>query len=168
MAVLIIELAIIAAADVAASLGIQRLIIDAEKSYLLQKQLNGHMKDLNQMIKGKAAKEQISAKQAELNKATMAHLKHQIRATPILLGLSIIVYFFILPQLFPAGPATYNLIFISFTYESFKDSIYFIGFVFVGSLAAQFAISRYDKKRFGRKYGDNPPKPVPAAGTAEK
>lgn len=76
--------------------------------------------------------------------------------------------FFILPQLFPAGPATYNLIFISFTYESFQDSIYFIGFVFVGSLAAQFAISRYDKKRFGRKYGDNPPKPVPAAGTAEK
>lgn len=146
-------MAAIAAIDVAISIFIQRKISDAEKTYHLQRKLNVHMKDLQEMSKRNASKEEITAKQNELSKASMESMMHSMKSMPILFVISVAFYFFLLPSLFPAGQLyTLNLLVTKITYQGFQDNIYFIVFTIVISLAVQFILRRRDEKVFGQKY----------------
>ncbi len=101
MDLILVYLAAIAAIDVALAITIQRKVSDAEKAYVLQSKTKKHMSDLQEMMKNKASKEALSAKQQELNKSLSDHTMHQMRSMPILLVLSVAFYFFILPSIFP-------------------------------------------------------------------
>ncbi len=153
----LVYLAVIAAIDVALSITIQRRVSNVEKTYLLQSKTKKHMSDLQEMMKRKAGKEELSAKQQELNKALSDHTMHQMRSMPILLVISVAVYFLILPSIFPSGTVnTVNLLVTQISYGGFKDSIYFIIFTVAMSLSVQLILGRLDKKRFDSKYSSQP------------
>ncbi len=149
------ELAAIAVVDVAITILIQRTISDAEKMYHLQRKLNTHMKDLQEMSKRNASQTEMAAKQNEMTKASMESMMNQMKAMPILFLVSVSFYFFLLPYLFPAGQQyTLNLIVTQIKYNGFQDNIYFIIFTVVISLAVQFALRKRDERVFGQKYRD--------------
>lgn len=150
--IILLSLAGIAAVDVAITITIQRTISNAEKTYHLQRKLNKHMKDLQDMSKNKASQEELLAKQNEVMKVSMENTKHQLRAMPILFVVSVAFYFFILPFLFPGGTATLNLLVTSIKYTTFQDSIYFIVFTLVLSLTTQMLLRKRDEKKYGQKY----------------
>lgn len=149
----LVELSLISILDVALTLTIQRKISNVEKTYHLQNKTNKLMKELNEMLKQKDAnKDAISAKQAELNKAISEQSMHQMRSTPILLVISALLYFFILPQIFPGSPTTLNLLVTSIHYTGFEDSTYFIVFTFIISIATNLVLQRMDRARLDAKY----------------
>ena len=147
------ELLAISIIDVAVSISIQRKVASVEKTYMLQAKMKRHMAELKELTDKKAPNEHLIAKQKEITQTMSESTMHQMRATPVLLVVSVVLYFFILPNLFPT-PTVNTLPIIGFQYHSFQDNYYFIGITFVISLAIQLALGQRDKKRFA-------PKPVP-------
>ncbi len=101
-----IELILISIVDIAVSILVQRRIANVEKTYHLQAKMKKHMDDIKQLTESKAPQDHINAKQKELSATMSESMKHQMRATPVLFVISLLLYFFILPNLFPVPMLT--------------------------------------------------------------
>ncbi len=158
-----LELLAISIIDVAISITVQRRIASVEKTYMLQAKMKRHMDELKELTNNKAPNEHLIAKQKEITDTMTETTMHQLRATPVLLVVSIFLYFLILPNLFPS--ATVNTLpIIGYKYHGFEDNYYFIGVTFVISLAVQLALGQRDKKRFAPKLQPKPQEPVKPEG----
>jgi uncharacterized membrane protein (DUF106 family) len=146
------ELVAISIIDVVVSILLQRAIANTEKTYHLQNKMQRHMKEHKELMDRKASAEELAAKQKEITQTMSDTMMHQFRATPVLFLVSIALYFFILPTLFPTTNINTFPI-LGFKYPSFQDNYFFIGVTFVIGFVVQIALSRYDKKRFDLKYG---------------
>ncbi len=150
LSLIILELIALSIIDVGLSLGVQRTISKAEKTFRFQEDMKRIQAEFKALVDRKAGQEELSAKQKELTTAMSASTKHQMKAMPVVFVISIGFYFFLLPALFPSGTATYNLFVTKITYHTFVDNWDFIIFTVIISFALQLLLGQYDKRRFGK------------------
>lgn len=124
----------------------QRLLIDVDKMYELRAHINKHQKNLMEMAKNNASKEEMAEKQKLLIAATTESFKMQIKVMVVTLPIYAILYYFVLPKYFSAAP---NLQILSLSL-SYRWS--FIIFSIILTFTLQTLISFYDRKRLKDKY----------------
>ena len=124
----------------------QRLLVDVDRMYELRAHINKHQKNLMEMAKNNASKEEMGEKQKLLIAATTESFKMQIKVMVVTLPIYAVLYYFVLPKYFGSAP---NLQVLSFSL-SYRWS--FIIFSIILTFALQTLISFYDRKRLKGKY----------------
>ncbi len=140
----VIILIAIGIAYVAFSTFAQRKVGNPKKMRELQQRMNALSKELNQLVKSNAPKEEIAKKQSELMPLMSENMKTSIRPMLVILPVFFLLYYLILPTTFHS---------IANEYVPFIDSMklnylgVFFACVFILGIATSIIIMIYDRKK---------------------
>lgn len=134
-----LELALIAAGYVAVSVIAQRKISNVKRIREIRTQLNAKMANMRKLDRN-TSREIMDAEQKEMAALTSEMMKHQLKASMIVLPVFVILVYFALPYIF--GNQNFSITILSFklTYSSF-----FVAVAFVLGMLSQAVIAVYDK-----------------------
>lgn len=120
---------------------IQRKMANMKKVYEMQEMIKAKSKELNEMVKRGAKNEELMAKQKEVMSLASSSMMNQMKPMIIILPLFFVVYYWLLPILFPTHPM---LIIdgLKLAYTAF-----FILIVFVFGMALSFSVLAIDKAK---------------------
>ncbi|MDE1824280.1 MAG: hypothetical protein KGH74_03195 [Candidatus Micrarchaeota archaeon] len=147
---LLIVIPLIALVYVTATIVVQRKVSNIERMRELQQGMKDRMKELNSMIKSNADKAAIDAKNKELSAIASENMKHTMKASFIILPISLIVFYYLLPLGF--GHSTFSLDILSF---KLNYQTYFVVVAVIAGLAASVLLGAYDKRRLAKKAAAN-------------
>ena len=119
---------------------IQRKMSNIKKVYEMQEQIKSKSKELNEMVKRGASNDELLAKQKEVMSLASKSMMSQMKPMVIILPLFLIVYYLLLPILFPSHPMVY-LGGAKFAYNTF-----FIIVVFIFGLLLSITVTVRDRR----------------------
>jgi len=146
---LVLELMLIAVAYVSFTLFAQRKFSNYKRIKEIKVEMDAKMKEFKQMGKD-VSQELLLLKQKEITALASEQMRHQLRSTLIVLPVSALLFYVLLPMAFPTAP---NITLFTFTlsYRTF-----FIVVSFILGLISAGIVAMYEKS-VARK-----PKIVPA------
>ncbi|MGC8662243.1 MAG: EMC3/TMCO1 family protein [Candidatus Micrarchaeia archaeon] len=120
---------------------IQRKVANMKKVYEMQEKIKAKSKELNEMVKSGIKNEELLAKQKEVMGLATESMVNQMKPMVIILPLFLIVYYLLLPALFPNNP--------TFVFGSFKltYNTLFILIVFIFGFILSFSFLAIDKSK---------------------
>lgn len=140
--IVVIELACIALGYAVFSIFLQRKLSNIDRMYEVRDRMNAHTKELVEMGKRQESKEVIAAKQQELTKLATESMKSQMKPMFVLLPITIILYYVLLPMGFPNQNATVTIFSLQLSYKTF-----FIASIFIIGIVLSVSMQIYDKRR---------------------
>lgn len=144
MEMIAVELGIGALLYILLSLLLQRKFGNPMRLAEIQTIMNKKYKELTELSKT-ADQALLSAKQKEITPLMSEMMKIQYKPMFVVMPVFLVIYYLILPALFPTSPTVQLL---SFTL-SYKN--YFIAVSFVAGLALSLCVSAYDKARVAKR-----------------
>jgi uncharacterized membrane protein (DUF106 family) len=140
----VIILIAIGLAYVAFSTLAQRKVGNPKKMRELQQRMNVLSKELNQLVKANAPKEEIAKKQSELMPLMSENMKTSIKPMLVILPVFFLLYYLILPTTFHSIDNEYVLFLGSMKLNYLGV---FFACVFVIGIATSIIIMVYDRKK---------------------
>lgn len=116
------------------SFAIQRKMANMKKVYEMQELIKQKSKELNDMVKNGAKKEELILKQREVMSLASESMLNQMKPMIIILPLFLVIYYWLLPSIFPTHPNV-TIYGAKFAYNTF-----FIIVVFIFGLALSFSV----------------------------
>jgi uncharacterized membrane protein (DUF106 family) len=142
MSLILIELAVAAVMYALFSVTVQRKLGNIKRVRELQATMKAKMDEYKQKIKNNAATEELSVIQKDLGSISTEMMKHQMKPMIVIFPLFIVVFYLILPALFPL---TQTISVFSFTL-SYRTTFIIIAAVLGVTLSSSLMI--YDKKKY--------------------
>lgn len=139
MNIMAIELGLIAVVYVAITVMIQRRFSNIARIREIRSAMVNHQKDLKKMDKN-TRQEVIAEKQKQMMDLTSEMMKHQLKASFIILPVSITLFYFVLPYIFGAPTTNITVFSIILPYRTF-----FIIVAIIIGLISQSVVAEYDK-----------------------
>lgn len=126
---------------------VQRKLTNPKKNREMQDQIKIYSKEINELIKKNAPKEEISAKQSQMMPLVRQSMTANLKSTIVLIPSFLVVYYLIVPWLFGGlGTST-----IAFSIGSYNVSLEYKGLffvcVFVLGITTSIGIMIYDRRR---------------------
>lgn len=146
MMLLEIELIAVAILYSVILVAVQRLLINVDRMYEIRAHMNKHQKNMMDLAKKNASKEEMAEVNAKLMQMTTESMKMQFKPMVITLPLYAVLYYLVLPNYFSAVP---NIAIFSF---SVSYRLAFIVVSIILTLVMQQLISFYDRRRLKDKY----------------
>lgn len=139
---LIVALAVIYTVS---SVFLQRKLSNPKRMRQIQRTIKEHSKKLNEMIKNKATKDEITAKQSEIMPLMSESMKNQMKSMLVIFPIFLLLYYELLPQL--AGVMGFakdsvNLLGFALNYQTF-----FFVIIFMTGIISTITIMLYDRKK---------------------
>ncbi len=126
---------------------VQRKLSNPKKTRALQDQIKIRSKELNEMIKRDAPKEEISAKQKEMMPLVKQSMSLNMKSTIVLIPSFLVVYYLILPFLFSSlGTDSVSFSLFNTAFSLQYRGLFFV-VVFVLGLITSVSILLYDRRR---------------------
>ena len=126
---------------------LQRKLSNPKRVRELQEKIKIHSKELNDMIKGNAPKDELNKKQSEMMPLVKESMTSNMKATFVLIPTFLIVYYLIVPALFgglKADVATFSL--ASYNFSLQYRGLFFVTVFFLG-LISSISIMLYDRRK---------------------
>ncbi|MFP3288869.1 MAG: EMC3/TMCO1 family protein [Candidatus Micrarchaeota archaeon] len=120
---------------------IQRKMANMKKVYEIQEIIKQKSKELSDMVKNGAKNEELMLKQREVMSLASESMINQMKPMIIILPLFLVVYYWLLPLIFPTHPQVI-IDGIKFAYNTF-----FIIVVFIFGLILSFSVMLIDRNR---------------------
>ncbi|MFP3279026.1 MAG: EMC3/TMCO1 family protein [Candidatus Micrarchaeota archaeon] len=120
---------------------IQRKMANMKKVYELQEIIKQKSKELSDMVKNGAKNEELMLKQREVMSLASESMINQMKPMIIILPLFLVVYYWLLPLIFPTHPEV-AIDGIKFAYNTF-----FIIAVFIFGLILSFSVMLVDRNK---------------------
>ncbi len=139
MNLIALELVLIALGYVAVSVIAQRKFSNVKRIKEIRTEMNEKMAKIKKMDKN-TSREIMDAEQKQVAALTSEMMKHQLKASLIILPVFVVLVYIALPYEFASQPFNFALMGLQFTYRTF-----FVGASFVLGLASQAALALYDK-----------------------
>ncbi|MCL4381819.1 EMC3/TMCO1 family protein [Candidatus Marsarchaeota archaeon] len=139
---LIVALAVIYTVS---SVFLQRKLSNPKRMRQIQRTIKEHTKKLNEMIKNKAAKEEITAKQSEIMPLMSESMKNQMKSMLVVFPIFLLLYYELLPQLANTmgfAQDSINLVGFALNYQTF-----FFVIIFMTGIISTITIMVYDRKK---------------------
>ncbi len=137
---LALEIAVIAVLYVLLSVSIQRKLGNIKRIKEIKKEMNMHMADLKK-AGSTMSKDEFAAKQKRITTLASESMRHQIKPTFIVLPIFFLLFYVVLPYLFPASTTPQiKVLSYSLTYGQF-----FIAIAFVVGILSTILIGIYDR-----------------------
>ena len=140
----VIILIAIGIAYVAFSTFAQRKVGNPKKMRELQQRMNALSKELNQLVKSNAPKEEIAKKQSELMPLMSENMKTSIKPMLVILPVFFLLYYLVLPTTFHSITNEYVLFLGSMKLNYLGV---FFACVFILGIATSIIIMIYDRKK---------------------
>lgn len=140
----VIILIAIGIAYVAFSTFAQRKVGNPKKMRELQQRMNALSKELNQLVKSNAPKEEIAKKQSELMPLMSENMKTSIKPMLVILPVFFLLYYLVLPTTFHSIANEYVLFLGSMKLNYLGV---FFACVFILGIATSIIIMIYDRKK---------------------
>ncbi len=139
MNLIALEIVLVSLIYVIVTIALQRKFSNIKRIKEIRNEMNIHQADMKKM-NSTTPKEEIDAKQKKMMDLTSEMMRHQLRASLILLPVFAVVVYLILPYTF--GNTEFSFVFLGFTltYRTF-----FVGACVVLGLAVQAVAAAYDK-----------------------
>ncbi len=134
----------IGVAYVAFSTFAQRKLGNPKKMRELQQRMNALSKELNQMLKSNAPKEEIMKKQSELMPLMSENMKASIKPMLVILPVFLLLYYLVLPTAFHSISNEYVMFLGSMKLDYL--GLFFVCVVALG-IATSIVIMVYDRKK---------------------
>jgi uncharacterized membrane protein (DUF106 family) len=150
---LALEIAVIAIAYVMLSVVVQRKASNYARIKQIKVEMNAKMAELKAMGKD-ATKELMAQKQKEITSLASESMRHQLKATFIILPIFFILFYVALPRMFPGTQPTINVMSFKLTYQTF-----FIAIAFIGGLLSSMLLAVYEKAR-SKQQAKSAPQPI--------
>lgn len=131
---------IIAILYVLLSVLIQRKFVNRQRIKQIQAEMNAKMAELRKLEKN-VSTEVMMAKQKEITALASESMRHQLRATLVILPIFFLLVYVALPYLFAGQPI--NATFAGFTFNSYRTL--FVAIAFICGILATIIISLYDR-----------------------
>lgn len=131
-------------AYVAFSTFAQRKVGNPKKMRELQQRMNALSKELNQLVKSNAPKEEIAKKQSELMPLMSENMKTSIKPMLVILPVFFLLYYLVLPTTFHSIANEYVLFLGSMKLNYLGV---FFACVFILGIATSIIIMIYDRKK---------------------
>ncbi len=137
---LALEIAVIAVLYVLLSVSVQRKLGNIKRVKEIKREMNEHMAALKKEG-GTMDKEEFAAKQKRITALASESMKHQMKPTFIVLPIFFLIFYVVLPYLFPSESTAHMTLFsFSITYGQF-----FIAVAFVVGILSTILIGIYDR-----------------------
>jgi len=120
---------------------IQRKMANMKKVYEIQEIIKQKSKELSDMVKNGAKNEELMLKQREVMSLASESMINQMKPMIIILPLFLVVYYWLLPLIFPTHPKVI-INGIKFAYNTF-----FIIVVFIFGLILSFSVMLIDRNK---------------------
>jgi len=120
---------------------IQRKMANTKKVYEMQEIIRQKSKELSDMVKNGAKNEELMLKQREVMSLASESMINQMKPMLIILPLFLVVYYWLLPSIFPTHPEVI-IGGIKFAYNTF-----FIIVVFTFGLILSFSVMLIDRNK---------------------
>jgi len=124
---------------------IQRKMANMKKVYEMQEIIKQKSKELSDMVKNGAKNEELMLKQREVMSLASKSMINQMKPMIIILPLFLVVYYWLLPLIFPTHPAII-IDGVKIAYNNF-----FIIVVFVFGLILSFSVMLIDRSKRKRE-----------------
>jgi len=124
---------------------IQRKMANMKKVYEMQEIIKQKSKELSDMVKNGAKNEELMLKQREVMSLASKSMINQMKPMIIILPLFLVVYYWLLPLIFPTHPAVI-IDGVKIAYNNF-----FIIVVFVFGLILSFSVMLIDRSKRKRE-----------------
>jgi len=131
--------ALIAITYTLVSFVIQRKMANTKKVYEMQERIKQKTKELNEIIKSGVKSEELMVKQKEVMSLASESMMNQMKPMIIILPLFFVVYYWLLPFVFPMKPV------IVIGNMKFVYTTFFILIVFVFGLLLSLAVMLVDR-----------------------
>lgn len=145
--VLGIEITVIAIVYVLFSVFVQRKLVDMKHMQEVQDTIKQKSKELNEMVKAKAAQEQLALKQKEITSMLGQSMRSQFKPMFVVLPVFFVLYYLVFPAVFPSS-LKITVPFVSWTlgYQT-----YFIAVAFIAGMILSFGLMARDRARIARE-----------------
>ena len=120
---------------------IQRKMANMKKVYEMQETIKQKSKELNDMVKNGAKNEELMLKQREVMSLASESMINQMKPMIIILPLFLVVYYWLLPLIFPAHPT------IVIDGAKFAYNTFFIIVVFIVGLILSVSVMLIDRSK---------------------
>jgi len=120
---------------------IQRKMVNMKKVYEMQETIKQKSKELSDMVKNGAKNEELMLKQREVMSLASKSMINQMKPMIIILPLFLVVYYWLLPSIFPTHPAVI-IDGLKIAYNNF-----FIIVVFFFGLILSFSVMLIDRNK---------------------
>jgi uncharacterized membrane protein (DUF106 family) len=134
-------IALIAVLYTLLSFVIQRKMANMKKVYEMQEIIKQKSKELNDMVKNGAKNEELVLKQREVMSLASESMINQMKPMIIILPLFLVVYYWLLPSIFPTHPQ------IIIGGAKFAYNTLFIIMVFTFGLILSFSVMLIDRSK---------------------
>ncbi len=141
MNIVLIELSVIAVVYVLFSVFLQRKLIDTRKQRKLQRDMQTKMDEYRSLTKNNAEKAKLDEKQKEISTLMSQNMRSTLKPALVILPFFIILYYVLLPNLFPI---TNTLTILTFKL-SYRE--YFIIVAILLGVVSSLIITVYDKRK---------------------
>ncbi len=143
----VVEIVVSGVIYTAAAAVVQRKLSNPKRTRELQDQIKVFSKELNEMIKGNAPKEEISAKQSMMMPLVKQSMTMNLKSTFVLIPTFLIVYYLIIPWLFGGlGTAATAFSIGSYNFSLQYRGVFFVS-VFIFGIGTSIGIMVYDRYR---------------------
>jgi uncharacterized membrane protein (DUF106 family) len=120
---------------------IQRKMANMKKVYEMQETIKQKSKELSDMVKNGAKNEELMLKQREVMSLASKSMINQMKPMIIILPLFLVVYYWLLPLIFPTHPT------IVIDGAKFAYNTFFIIVVFIVGLILSFSVMLIDRSK---------------------
>lgn len=147
---MVAEIAVIVIAIVytAASIAIQRKLVDPKKQRETQYMISAITREMNAMVKSNAPQEQIKAKQQEIMPLMSKSMLSQFKPMFVILPVFLILYYGVLPH----APAWFPSLFGSVSAKMVQNQFFIV--VIIMGFAASAIVMLYDRKKAKEEMGE--------------
>jgi len=128
------------------SVFMQRKLSNVDKMYELRATMNQKTKELMDMAKNNAPKEQMADHQKQLTSISMQSMKNQMKPMLLILPVLAVVEYVVLPHIYPATQ-TFTLLGLTLS-----SQLAFIAVAFIVGIILSISFSIYDRRRLKDKY----------------
>jgi uncharacterized membrane protein (DUF106 family) len=126
---------------------VQRKLSNPKRTRELQDQIKIYSKEINEMMKRNAPKEEISAKQGLMMPLVKQSMMANMKSTVVLIPTFIVVYYLVIPYVFGGlGTAAVAFSIASYNISLAYKGVFFVT-VFVLGLITSMSILAYDRRR---------------------
>ncbi len=144
-----IELAVIAVVYVVFSMFLQRKLVNMKNMRHVQDQIKMKSKELNDMAKNQARKEELDAKQKEVTQLLGQSMKSSFKPMIVVLPVFFILYYLLLPAVFPS-----SLTFTIPVLSTVSYRTYFIVIAFICGIIASAVVMVWDRMQMAKEKRD--------------
>ncbi len=143
-----LELVLIALCYVVITVAIQRKFSNIKRIREIRTELNEHQAHLRKMGKT-MSKEELDTKTSKMMELQTEMMRHTFKASLIILPVSLVLFYYLLPLAFPGTQPNISVLSFSFNYRTF-----FIIAAFIIGMLSQVAVAQYDKFAAKKAEGD--------------